>query len=111
MRGLIYFTRIHFSMSWVVALVLTFSVLTPTNPSFAQTADSTVSGRIIDQIGVGIIGASVSVKGTSLGTTTDMAGKFAISIPSDAVLVISSVGYQAQEIAVARLEKKKLKLR
>lgn len=110
MRRLIYSTKIHFSMSWVVALILTFSVLTLANPSFAQTADSTVSGRIIDQTGVGIIGASISVKGTSLGTTTDMAGKFAISIPSGAVLVISSVGYQAQEIGIARLEKKEIEV-
>lgn len=47
-----------------------------------------------------LIGASVSVKGTSQGTITDIDGKYSISIPSDAVLVFSYLGYATKEVPV-----------
>ena len=47
-----------------------------------------------------LIGASVSVKGTSQGTITDIDGKYSISVPSDAVLVFSYLGYATKEIPV-----------
>ena len=45
-----------------------------------------VSGVILDQAGLPVIGAFVLQKGTSNGTITDPDGKFTIEIPSDAVL-------------------------
>ena len=47
-----------------------------------------------------LIGASVSVKGTSQGTITDIDGKYSISVPSDAVLVFSYLGYATKEVPV-----------
>ena len=46
-------------------------------------------------------GVSVSVKGTRTGTITDGNGNFAITVPDDAVLVFSYVGYESKEVAVA----------
>ena len=66
---------------------------------FAQ--DRTVSGKVTSSDdGSGIPGASVSVKGTSKGTTTDADGNFKITVGSSAVLVFSAVGSNSQEVAV-----------
>lgn len=63
-------------------------------------ADGKVTGKVTDSNGEGIPGASIRVKGTATGTTTDVNGKFILNAPANAILVISSVGYETQEIAV-----------
>ncbi|MBT1700667.1 SusC/RagA family TonB-linked outer membrane protein [Fulvivirgaceae bacterium PWU4] len=63
-------------------------------------AQSTVSGTITDETGAALPGVSLLVKGTSTGTSTDNDGKYSISVPSDATLVISFIGYATQEVAV-----------
>lgn len=74
-----------------------------TGSSYFQ-RDSVITGRIVDETGVGIIGASVLVKGTSTGTNTDMAGKFTLPTPAkDAILVITSVGYEEKEVPVSQI--------
>ena len=61
-----------------------------------------ISGVISDDKGEVIPGASVLIKGTTIGTITDLDGKFVLSdVPEDAVLVVSFIGMQSQEIAVA----------
>lgn len=74
-------------------------ILLSTSLVFAQ--DKNLSGRVtsIDD-GTPIPGASVSVKGKTIGTTTNNDGKFQLSVPSNAVLVISFVGMTKQEIVV-----------
>lgn len=60
-----------------------------------------ISGVVIDEKGEPIIGASIQVKGTSLGTITDFDGAFALSVPEEAkTLVISYIGMATQEVAV-----------
>ena len=61
-----------------------------------------LSGTITDaDSGVPLPGATVLVKGTTNGTTTDFDGIFQLSnVSSNAILVISYVGYETQEIAV-----------
>jgi hypothetical protein len=77
-------------------LLLLLGVLMISSHLLAQTR--TVSGRITDAQGGGIPNASVTVKGTSVGTTTDANGSFSLSVPANArTLVISSVGFQNQE--------------
>lgn len=67
--------------------------------AFAQ--DRTVTGTITTEEGSGLPGATIVVKGTSIGAVTDASGNFSINVPgSDAVLIISSIGYVTQEIAV-----------
>ena len=61
----------------------------------------TVTGKVTDDKGSPIANASVTVKGTSIGTTTDAAGSFSLNIPESAkALVISSVGMAQQEITI-----------
>ncbi|GHT74261.1 SusC/RagA family TonB-linked outer membrane protein [Bacteroidia bacterium] len=66
----------------------------------AQNSKS-ISGTIVDATGEAVIGASVSVKGTTAGTATDLDGNFQLNVADDAVLVISYIGYATQEISVA----------
>lgn len=62
---------------------------------------STINGKVTDANGEAIIGASVTVKGTtSNGTITDLDGKFNLDAPANATLVISYVGYKTIEIPV-----------
>jgi TonB-dependent starch-binding outer membrane protein SusC len=60
-----------------------------------------VKGRITNEKGQPIANASVVVKGTSTGTTTNDNGDFEISAPSNGTLVVSSVGYPTKEISIS----------
>ena len=63
--------------------------------------ERTVTGHVTDETGAGLPGASVSVKGTSRGTTTNAEGNYSIGIPTNnATLVFSFIGYVAQEVSV-----------
>lgn len=74
--------------------------------SKAKAADSTpvtVSGKVVDDNGIPIIGAAVVVKGTTVGTSTDAEGNFTLSVPapaSTAVLEINFLGYEPVTITV-----------
>jgi TonB-linked SusC/RagA family outer membrane protein len=66
---------------------------------FAQT-QSRVTGTVASKDGSNI-SASILIKGSTLGTSTDAGGKYSINnVPSNAVLVFSSVGYKTQEVPV-----------
>lgn len=94
-----------------ILLVLLFLIVLKPGSGFANEvkvnpvlADSVLAGRIVDTTGLGIIGASVSIKGTSTGTITDMAGKFSLTVPAqEVVLVVTSVGYVTKEVSVSVL--------
>ncbi|WP_375417258.1 SusC/RagA family TonB-linked outer membrane protein [uncultured Hymenobacter sp.] len=75
----------------------------PTGPTHELSARPTqvVSGRITDDKGEGLPGVTVLVKGTTTGTSTGADGTFSLDVPDGATLVISSIGYVNQEIAVA----------
>ncbi|MEM9672601.1 MAG: TonB-dependent receptor [Bacteroidota bacterium] len=59
-----------------------------------------VTGTITDENGEALIGATVSIKGTTRGTITDTEGKFTIDANEDDILVISFVGYTSKEVPV-----------
>ena len=61
------------------------------------TVEGTVTGNLDSEV---LIGASISVKGTTMGTVTDIDGKYSLSVPSDAILVFSYLGYETEEVAV-----------
>jgi len=62
-----------------------------------------VKGKVVDENKKPLPGASVSVKGTSLGATTNANGEFAIkNVPEEATLVISFIGYDPKEISVTQ---------
>jgi TonB-linked SusC/RagA family outer membrane protein len=80
-------------------MFLPLCVLTCASPAQAQ--DRLLQGKVItadDQ--QPLPGASVLVKGTTRGTTTDAQGTFRLSVPDNATVVISGIGYASQEIAV-----------
>ena len=60
-----------------------------------------VTGVVINEDdGEPVIGASIVVKGTTIGNVTDIDGRFNLEIPENATLTISYIGYLTQEIAV-----------
>ncbi len=67
---------------------------------FAQAQNRTISGKVSDASGGGLPGVSVTVKGTTQGAITDVAGKFSTQAANNATLVFSYIGYKAQEIKV-----------
>jgi len=80
-----------------------FAAGTRYTPGFYQTpSDQLVTGTIADaNTGLPLSGATVSVKGTKVNVSSDASGKYAIRIAgSRAVLVVSYVGYNTQEVAV-----------
>jgi len=68
-----------------------------------QAQTRTVTGKVSDaKNGSPLVGASVVVKGGKRGTVTDANGNFSLPVPASAkTLVISSVGYKAQELSLA----------
>ena len=67
---------------------------------FAQ-SQILVKGKILNEKNQPVVGASVVVKGTASGVTSNELGEFQINAPSDGTLVFSSVGYPAREISVS----------
>ena len=59
-----------------------------------------ISGIVKDDTGEPIIGANVIVKGATIGTTTGIDGDFSLEVPDNAIIVISYIGYIAQELPV-----------
>ncbi len=79
---------------WVtMAILLTFAL-----PSLAQKI--TVTGHVADELGEDLIGATIMEKGTTNGTSADIDGNFTISVPANATLVVSYVGYDPMDVAV-----------
>ncbi len=63
-------------------------------------AQNTVHGKVTSNTGDPVAGASVVVKGTAVGTTTDEGGNYSISANKGATLVITSINYDAKEVTV-----------
>lgn len=59
----------------------------------AQSDNITVKGKVVDETGEPIIGAAVTIPGTTSGTVTDFNGEYSISVPSNGQLSVSFIGY------------------
>lgn len=66
----------------------------------AQQQPLTVSGTVVDVAGEPVIGADIMYKGTTVGVSTDLDGRFSLTVPGPGTLVVSFVGFKTQEIAV-----------
>lgn len=66
-----------------------------------QDTTITVTGKVVDEKGTGLPGASVMVKNTSVGTATNAEGAFSFKVPRGALLVVSYIGYKSQEITAS----------
>ncbi|MCG8386490.1 MAG: TonB-dependent receptor [Cytophagales bacterium] len=63
--------------------------------------EKTVSGKVTDENGEGLPGVNILVKGTAMGTITDINGNYTLSVPGNATtLVFSYVGYLQEEIEI-----------
>ena len=62
--------------------------------------EQVISGTIVDESGLPLPGATLMVKGTNEGTTTDFDGNFSLDVSVNTVLIISYVGYATQEIRI-----------
>lgn len=64
-------------------------------------AQSSVSGRVTDENGESLIGASVMIAGTSSGTVTDIEGNYTVAnVPKNGTLRVSYIGYKSEDVAV-----------
>ena len=88
-------------LSQLFGLLAALLLLLP-GQSFAQ--NLRVQGRVLDELGEGLIGAGVVIQGTNTGTITDMDGNFSLSVPQGATLEFSCVGYKTLALqATARM--------
>lgn len=88
-----------YSYSMKKVFMLTFLFLVATL-GFAQ--ERNVKGTVTStEDGSPIPGVSISVKGTTTGTISDINGNYAVSVPDNATLVFSFIGLKRQEIPVA----------
>lgn len=65
-----------------------------------QQSTRTITGTVIDQHGETVIGANVTENSTTNGVVTDINGEFSIKVGENAVLTISYIGYNKQEIVI-----------
>jgi len=66
-------------------------------------AQYTVQGNVKDSNGESLIGVTIGVKGTAVGTASDIDGNFTLNVPDNATtLVISYTGYGEQEVAISK---------
>ena len=76
----------------------------------AKDGELKVSGRVVDSQGEPVIGACITIEGTTNGTVTDVDGKFTLTAPNDAMLKVTYIGMKearlkASPILVVKLEK------
>jgi TonB-linked SusC/RagA family outer membrane protein len=68
-------------------------------PAIARAQQRDITGRVTDESGAPIPGASVSVAGTAIGILTDAAGNFRLTVPQGTVtILVRTVGYLAREV-------------
>lgn len=80
-------------------LLLLGSCLLLCGPAFAQT--KTITGKVTDDKGNPLANVTIVVRGLSNGTSTRPDGTFSVSVPTGAkMLVVSSIGFAAQEVAI-----------
>ena len=64
--------------------------------------DKTAAGKVVDPSGLPVSKATILVKGTNAGTSTNEMGMFSLTVPSSAkTIVISSVGFETKEVSIA----------
>jgi TonB-linked SusC/RagA family outer membrane protein len=83
----------------MIKKILFFVILITSSSLFSQS--STITGLIIDDAsGLGIPFATIQIKDTDKGTTSDVNGKFSIEAENNQILIVKMVGYIAQEMLV-----------
>lgn len=81
---------------WLNRLAMSVIVLMLSINGYAQI--QTITGTVFDSQNEPVVGANVVIKTTTNGTITDIDGKFSLSTPPDALLMISYMGYKTTEV-------------
>ncbi len=106
--------QLKFVFKVFLFLIISGSVGIETNKILAQSVPSTdkkITGKVTDENGAAMPGVSVTVKGSSKGTTTDASGDFSIEVSgNNAVLVLSSINYTTREVKVGNASSLNLQL-
>lgn len=68
--------------------------------SVNQDNNITIKGKVLDEFGEPLPGATVIQAGTSNGTTTDLNGEFTLNAPANSTLIVSFIGYENSEVQV-----------
>ena len=80
---------------------LNYARFTTVNKFALPQTPGTISGVVVDERGTPIPGTSVLVKGTTIGTATDLEGRYSLTLPASAKsLVFSFIGYSTQEVNI-----------
>ena len=69
-------------------------------PLMAQENEITVTGKVTDQTGLPVIGASIIESGTQNGAITDLDGNYTLEVEEGATLTVSSIGFKDSQITV-----------
>ncbi|MFO8002401.1 MAG: carboxypeptidase-like regulatory domain-containing protein, partial [Marinilabilia sp.] len=103
-------TRLKISLVWLMVLLAPLQLFAEISASqteetgttsLLQDETRTVTGKVTDEAGEPVPGATVVVKGTTSGTVSDMDGSFTLSnVPEDATLVVTFVGMKKEEVDV-----------
>jgi TonB-linked SusC/RagA family outer membrane protein len=80
----------------VVLLCTSITLCLMSMAGYAQTRQ--ITGTVTEANGLPIPGASVGVKGTTIGVVTDVTGSFKLVVPSSGTLSVSIIGYASQEV-------------
>ena len=68
--------------------------------ALSASAQTKITGRVVDENGQPAIGANIIVSGTTQGASADVDGKFTLSVKKNATLIVSYLGYKTQEVKV-----------
>lgn len=92
---------------FMVVMATTVAAQT-TDISVGSKTSLMVKGSVWDENGESVIGATIRVRGKSIGTVTDIDGNFSISVPEGTMLEVSYLGFKTKEVLVK--DKKALKI-
>lgn len=68
----------------------------------AKTSINNISGQVLDSFDEPLMGVSIMIDGTNIGTTTDIDGKYSLSVPESATIVFSYIGFVTQRVKVQK---------
>lgn len=111
-------SQMSVKLLWLIAMVSSLALALPTQASSEHppeatlahgdhdlkiiVVEKTITGTVTDQEdGSGLPGVNIVAKGTTVGTVTDIDGRYSLSVPDETqTLVFSSVGYQTREVNI-----------
>lgn len=89
----------------------TLGSITDTSTLLSDNQTIKLGGNVVDESGEPMIGVAILVKGTAVGTVTDMNGNFTLDVSAESTtLIISYLGYKTQHIPIAKKSEFKIKM-